>query len=117
MTISLTNIANRCFVFVLAHETYCKALGDCACIVEQGRALRRIPRSITLASGVMRAELHEAVLALPEVVRALRRGELTVKLPVAEPSVSAPMPKFAMKAASASRSTEAARAKKKRGVK
>lgn len=117
MTISLTNIANRCFVFVLAHETYCKARGECACNVEQGRALRRVPRSVTLASGVTRAELHEAVLALPEVVRALRRGELIVKRLVAEPSVPAPMPMFAMEAASTNRSTEAARAKKKRGAK
>lgn len=117
MTISLTNVGNRCLIFVLAHETYCKALGDCACIVEQGRALRRIPRSITLASGVTNAEVHEAVLAVTEVVRALRRGELTVKRPVAEPSVPAPTPMFATKAASTSRSTEAARAKKKRGAK
>ena len=30
MTVSLTNTSNRCQVFVLAHETYCKALGECA---------------------------------------------------------------------------------------
>ena len=42
MTVSLTNTSNRCQVFVLAHETYCKALGECACDVEQGRAPRRL---------------------------------------------------------------------------
>ena len=50
MTVSLTNTSNRCQVFVLAHETYCKTLGQCACDLEQGRASRRTPRSTTPCS-------------------------------------------------------------------
>ena len=89
MTVSLTNTSNRCQVFVLAHETYCKALGECACDVEQGRAPRRTPRSLTLATGVTSPALDDAVLAVPDVVRAVRRGELAVKRHVAEPSRAA----------------------------
>jgi hypothetical protein len=38
VTVSLTNTSRRCLVFVLAHETYCKALGECRCDVEEGRS-------------------------------------------------------------------------------
>jgi hypothetical protein len=72
-----------------AHETYCKALGECACDVEQGRARRRTP-SLTLATGVTSPALDDAVLAVPDVVRAVRRGELAVKRHVAEPKRPAP---------------------------
>ncbi len=66
MTVSLTNTSNRCQVFVLAHETYCKAVGECACDVEQGRSARRTPRSLTLASGVTSTELDDALLSVPD---------------------------------------------------
>ena len=85
MTVSLTNTSGRCLVFVLAHETYCEALGECRCEVEQGRRPRRTARSLTLASGVTSPTLDDAVLAIPEVVRAVKRGELTVKRHVPEP--------------------------------
>ena len=85
MTVSLTNTSGRCLVFVLAHETYCEALGECRCEVEQGRRARRTPKSLTLASGVTTRVLDDAVLAIPEVVRAVKRGELTVKRYVPEP--------------------------------
>lgn len=79
MTVSLTNTSARCLVFVLAHETYCQALGDCRCEVEQGRRARRTAKSLTLASGVTSPALDDAVLTIPEVVRAVRRGDLSVK--------------------------------------
>ena len=79
MTVSLTNTSGRCLVFVLAHETYCQALGDCRCEVEQGRRARRTAKSLTLASGVTSPALDDAVLTIPEVVRAVRRGDLSVK--------------------------------------
>jgi hypothetical protein len=84
MTVSLTNTSGRCLVFVLAHETYCKALGECRCDVEQGRRARRTARSITLASGVTSPALDDAVLAIPDVVRAVKRGDLAVKRHVPE---------------------------------
>jgi len=85
VTISLTNTSGRCLVFVLAHETYCEALGECACNVEQGRRARRTAKSLTLASGVTSPTLDDAVLAIPELVRAVKRGELAVKRHVPEP--------------------------------
>ncbi len=117
MTVSLTNTSNRCQVFVLAHETYCKALSECACEVQQGRAPRRSPRSLTLATGVTSPALEDAVLAVPDVVRAIRRGELAVKRHVAEPSRPAlPMTPTPTSAPEASRPPDVSRAKKKRGA-
>jgi len=85
VTVSLTNTSGRCLVFVLAHETYCKALGECACNVEQGRRARRTAKSLTLASGVTNPTLYDAVLAIPDLVRAVKRGDLAVKRHVPEP--------------------------------
>jgi len=84
VTISLTNTSGRCLVFVLAHETYCKALGQCRCDVEPGRRARRTARSLTLASGVTGPALDDAVLTIPDVVRAVKRGDLAVKRHVPE---------------------------------
>ena len=84
MTVSLTNTIGRCLVFVLAHETYCQALGECRCEVEQGRRARRTAKSLTLASGVTSPALDDAVLTVPEVVRAVKRGDLSVKRHVPE---------------------------------
>ena len=84
MTVSLTNTSGRCLVFVLAHETYCQALGDCRCEVEQGRRARRTAKSLTLASGLTSPALDDAVLTIPEVVRAVKRGDLSVKRHVPE---------------------------------
>jgi hypothetical protein len=84
VTVSLTNTSRRCLVFVLAHETYCQALGECRCYVEEGRRARRTAKSLTLASDVTSPALDDAVLTIPEVVRAVKRGDLTVKRNVPE---------------------------------
>ena len=89
MTISLSNNAGRCLVFVLSHEAFCGALGSCRCSVEAERAGRRLASSLTLAAGHTVAELPEAVLAVPAVVRAVRRGELAVARVVVEPAPAA----------------------------
>jgi hypothetical protein len=75
---------------VLPHETYCKALGECRCDVEHGRHARRTARSLTIASGVTSPALDDAVLALPDVVRAMKRGELVVTrhVPVVTPPLA-----------------------------
>ena len=86
MTVTLTNMSGRCQVFVLAHETFCMALGECRCDLEQGRRDRRIARSLTLVSGVTSPELDGAVLSVPEVLRAAKRGELTVTRVVEQPT-------------------------------
>jgi hypothetical protein len=120
VTISLTNTSGRCQVFVLAHEVYCKALGNCACDLGQGRAARRISRSLTLAAGLTAPELDDAVLAVPEVVRAVRRGELAVKRHVAEPprpaAARAPTIPTPTSLPEVSRPPDVTRAKKKRGA-
>ena len=84
MTVSLTNTSGRCLVFVLAHETYCEALGECRCDVEAGRRARRTAKSLTLASGVTSPALDDAVLTISDVVRAVKRGDLSVKRHVPE---------------------------------
>lgn len=92
MTVSLTNTSGRCLVFVLAHETYCHALGECRCELEQGRRARRTAKSLTLTSGVTSPALDDAVLTIPDVVRAVKRGDLSVKRHVPElpkPAVAA----------------------------
>jgi len=61
VTVSLTNTSGRCLVFVLAHEAYCQALGECRCEVEQGRCARRTAKSLTLASGLTSPALDDAV--------------------------------------------------------
>ncbi|MDP1826654.1 MAG: hypothetical protein Q8L48_25510 [Archangium sp.] len=75
MSISLTNLSRRCQVFVLAHDVFCAALGRCACRT----GARRVASSLTLASGVTVDSLDDAVLAVPEVIRAVREGALSVK--------------------------------------
>jgi hypothetical protein len=79
MTVSLTNTSLRCQVFVLAHEVFCAACGRCACRT----GARRVASSLTIASGMTVGALSDAVLAVPEVSRAIRSGALLVKRGVA----------------------------------
>ena len=74
MSISVTNTSRRCQVFVLAHDVYCAALGRCACRAGN----RRVASSLTIASGVT-VSVDDAVLALPELVRGVREGSLSLK--------------------------------------
>jgi len=85
VTVSLTNTSGRCLVFVLAHETYCKALGECRCDIEPGRRARRTARSLTLATDVTSPALDDAVLTIPDVVRAVKLGDVSVKRHVPDP--------------------------------
>ena len=73
MSISLTNTSRRCLVFVLAHDVFCVASGRCRCT----RGDRPVPGSLTLATGVTVEGLDEAVLIVPEVIRAIRDGALS----------------------------------------
>ncbi len=79
MTITLTNSSGRLKTFTLPHESYCKARGRCACAMTPGRDARRVPSSLTLAADARLEGVDEAVLAVPEVERALRAGELCVE--------------------------------------
>lgn len=115
MTVSLTNTSGRCQVFVLTHETYCRTRGACACDVGTGREGRRTPGSLTLASGVTSADLDDAVLAIPEVVRAARCGELTVMRQIVEPPRPAAAPVSTTHAPTLT-PPDVNKAKKKRGA-
>ena len=85
MTVILINRARRMKVFTLAHASYCAALGSCDCAVVDRRSGRRVARSLTLAAGARSAELPEAVLKLPDIVRAVASGELGVERIVPRP--------------------------------
>lgn len=86
MTVTLINASGRLKVFVLPHETYCKARGRCACTVMPGREGRRIASSLSLAASARLEELDEAVLTIPEVERAARSGDLRVERKAPEPT-------------------------------
>ncbi len=79
MTVLLMNTSGRYQVFVLAHETYCRALGECACALQPGRGGKLIARSLTLPTGMSSQEFADAVLTVPEIAAAARRGELSVQ--------------------------------------
>ena len=72
MSLSIANMSRRCLLFVLPHDVYCSALGRCAC--RPGR----IATSLTIASGIT-VSVDNAVLSVPELIRAVRDGSLSVK--------------------------------------
>ena len=74
MSVAVTNTSRRCQVFVLAHDVYCAAVGRCAC----RPGARRVASSLTIASGLT-VSVDDAVLSVPELVRAVRDGSLSVK--------------------------------------
>ena len=76
MSITLINATRRMTVINLTHDLYCKALGTCICTETKGK---RHTRAVTIPAGESIADLHEAVLTIPEVVRAVRAGELRVR--------------------------------------
>jgi len=78
MTVTLTNTSGRLKTFTLPHESFCAARGRCACAMTPGRDPRRVPSSLTLAAEARLEGVDEAVLAVPEVDRALRAGALRV---------------------------------------
>jgi hypothetical protein len=89
MNITMTNTSGRLKTFVLAHESYCTARGHCACAITQDRAARRVPTSLTLAAGAKKSGVDENALAVPEIARAVRSGDLHVER---EASASLPTP-------------------------
>lgn len=74
--LTLKNDSGRIQVFVLTHSVYCAARGTCGCEL-WSRKGPLLARSITIAAGGAR-EVERQVLELPEVQRAIRRGELSV---------------------------------------
>ena len=92
MTITLINASRRIAVINLAHATYCKALGSCGCSVQGGK---RHARAVTIPAGESVTDLDEAVLTLPEVIHAIRKGDLRVRrqAPPPKPMTNSRKPK------------------------
>jgi len=93
MPITLENRGRQMQVFNLPHELYCEKAGRCSCANETvttwgedaatgERSLRatikRIPASLTLLAREKHPGLHEAVLEVPEVQRAIELGAVRV---------------------------------------
>jgi len=91
MTITLINASRRIAVINLVHDAYCKSLGSCVCSVQ---GAKRHARAVTIPAGESVADLDEAVLTLPDVIRAIRAGELRVRRqpPPAKPKTNSRKP-------------------------
>ncbi|MCP3104519.1 hypothetical protein LZ198_37220 [Myxococcus sp. K15C18031901] len=79
MSVTLTNTQGRLVTFLLPHESYCVARDACGCGVQPGRGGRRLPSSLTLATGVTLEDVPEAALSVPTVAAAIRRGDVVLK--------------------------------------
>ena len=79
MSVTIVNNTRRMKVFNLTHASYCDALGRCACTILPGRAKRRVATSLTIPAGGEFKGLADAVLAVPEIARAVKAGQLTAK--------------------------------------
>ena len=79
MSVTLINTTRRMVVLNLPHESYCKALGRCACTPHPLRENATVASSLTIPAGQAVADLPEAVLSAPEVDRAVHAGELRVE--------------------------------------
>ena len=106
MAIALRNTQRRMQIFNLRHDLYCEAAGRCGCTeqtvttVEENpltgerrpRSLKRkVAGALTLLALETHQGLHEAVLKLPEVKRAVDAGSLRVlTAPAQSKTASAP---------------------------
>ena len=79
MTVTLINKTRRMKTYNLPHDTYCKALGECACITLPGRDKRTVCSSVTLAAGAEVEGLQDAVLQVTKIAKDIKKGELQVK--------------------------------------
>ena len=91
MSITLINNTRRMMVINLVHDIYCEALGTCICTVTKGK---QHARAVTIPAGESVTDLNEAVLTMPEVLRAVRKGELRVRrqAPPSKPKTSSRKP-------------------------
>jgi hypothetical protein len=116
MPITLENRGRQMQVFNLPHERYCEKSGRCGCTQELvntwaedvatgERTLRstvkRIPASLTLLAREKHPGLHEAVLEVPEVQRAIELGTLRVWTERARQAVDAARQKRKRRSAAA----------------
>ena len=72
--LTLINTTRRMKIYNLPHDTYCKALGRCACTRLSGRGGRLVCASITLPAGGFVNDLPKAVFEVAEIQRDLNSG-------------------------------------------
>ena len=75
MTFALTNVRELGLRFVLVHEYFCTSQGSCECLPAVP-SRRRTPAVLSLAPGETVRGLSSAVLTLPAIERAIRRGRV-----------------------------------------
>lgn len=92
MTITLINASRWIAVINLTHDVYCEAKGTCVCTLQGGK---RHARAVTIPAGESVTDLDEAVLILPEVIHAIRKGDLRVRrqAPPPKPMTNSRRPK------------------------
>ena len=105
MAIALKNMERRMQVFNLRHDIYCDAAGTCGCseqtvtTVEESPMTgerrprsrkRKVASSLTLLALEKCEGLHEAVLRVPEVRRAVDGGTLRVLTIPAATAIATP---------------------------
>ena len=72
----LTNVTDGRKTFVLPHASYCLTRGRCTCVVCLPLGRKR-PAVLSLDEGQERA-VSRAVLSVPEIASAVRRGRLRI---------------------------------------
>ena len=75
----LTNRTRRMLTFLLPHETYCEAHGECACVVVDLDRGTRVPSSLTLPAGEPARDVSDAVLTVREIAKAVKREEVVAE--------------------------------------
>jgi hypothetical protein len=70
----LANTTDGRKAFVLPHDVYCAALGRCVCV--PALPLGRVRATVLVLEEGERRVVPRAVLSVPEVARAVRRGRL-----------------------------------------
>lgn len=84
MTVTLTNTTRRLAVFLLPHDSYCAACGNCVCTRRSDGVM--LAGALTLPSARAVAALPDAILQVPSIKRALRCGELRAERQAPAPS-------------------------------
>lgn len=74
----VTNISDGRKAYALPHASYCLACGRCACLPSLPLGTPRRPATLVLAEGERRT-VPRAVLSVPAVARAVRRGQLRIE--------------------------------------
>lgn len=78
MTITLINKTRRMRVYNLSHDSYCQALGQCACTRLPTRNTMYVCASLTLPANARVSGIQEAALQVPEIARDIKVGSLAV---------------------------------------